>query len=129
MAFDADFGGIDDCDLDVLVQGAAQIAEAVGRRITTRPGTVFYDPKYLCVDLVAWQSRGLTDADLWRLRTDLERCIAQEERLASFTVDCAWYPRGQELRVTVGGETVDGETFTLTATVDGEGVQLAVALA
>jgi hypothetical protein len=58
----------------------------------------------------------------------MERAIAQEQRLASFAVDVAWYAAGMELRVKVAGTTVDGDTFELVATVDGEGVRLAIAL-
>jgi hypothetical protein len=128
MSFAADFAGVDDLDIDAEVTGAAAVAEAVGRRITTKPGDVFYDPAYVCTDLGAWQSRAVTDADLYRLRVDLERCVRAERRVADFTCDVAFYAESFELRVVIDGVTVDGEAFNLTATVlPDEGVQLAIA--
>ena len=126
MAFDTDFAGIDDLLFDETVSGAAAVAEAFGRRITTR--SLWYDPGYVCTDLTAYQSKALVDADLWRIRTDIERCAQAEPRIDTAVVTVNWYAVGFELRVSVEGLTVDGETFTLTATVDGEGVQLAVAV-
>lgn len=126
MAFE-DFADIADFDLDVVLSGGAAVAAAFGRRITTPPGDLFYDPSYVCIDLHAWQNRALTSADVWRLRVDLERCRDAERRIASATCDVAYFAEGFELRVSVNGVTVDGEAFTLAATVDGEGVQLAVA--
>lgn len=126
MAFDDDFSGIDDLNLDEGVSGAGAIAEAFGRRLTTR--ALWYDPKYTCLDLTAWQSKALTDADLWRLRVDIERCAQAETRIDRAVVDVAWYAAGMELRVTVEGVTVDGDTFTLAITVDDEGVQFAVSV-
>jgi hypothetical protein len=123
-----DFSGMTDLSLDEVVTGAGAVAEAVGRRITTPPGGLFYDSGYNSLDLGSWQSKALTDADVWRLKADMERAIAQEQRLASFAVDVAWYAAGMELRVKVAGTTVDGDTFELVATVDGEGVRLAIAL-
>lgn len=126
MAFD-DIAGIEDLDIDEVVRGAAAIAEAFGRRITTPSGGLDYDPAYVSTDLGAWQSRALSSSDVYRLRVDLERCRDAERRIASATIDVAYFEAGMELRVTVNGVTVDGDTFELSATVDGEGVQLAVA--
>lgn len=123
-----DLAGLGDLNIDEVVSGAAAVAEAVGRRITTPSGGLFYDPLYLSLDLHSYESKALTDADVWRLKADMERAIAQEQRLASFAVDVAWYAAGMELRVKVAGTTVDGDTFELVATVDGEGVRLAIAL-
>jgi hypothetical protein len=126
MAFDTDFAGIDDLLFDESVSGAAAVAEAFGRRITTR--SLWYDPTYVCTDLTSYQSKALLDADLWRIRTDIERCAQAEPRIARAVVTVNWYPTGLELRASIEGLTVDGETFTLTATVDSEGVRLAVAV-
>lgn len=121
-----DIAGLDDVDIDEVVSGGAAIAEAFGRRLTTR--ALWYDPSYVCLDLHAYQSRTMTDVDVWRLKVDIERCRQAETRIADATVDVAWYAAGMELRAKVTGTTVDGDTFELVATVDGEGVRLAVAL-
>ena len=125
MAFE-DFAGLDDLNLDDTVSGGAAIAEAFGRRLTTR--SLWYDPSYVCLDLHAYQSRTMTDVDVWRLKVDIERCRQAETRIADATVDVAWYAAGMELHVKVAGTTVDGDTFELVATVDCEGVRLAIAL-
>lgn len=121
-----DIAGLGDLDIDEVVSGGAAIAEAFGRRLTTR--SLWYDPSYVCLDLHAYQSRTMTDADVWRLKVDIERCRQAETRIADAIVDVAWYAAGMELRVKVTGTTVDGDTFELVATVDGEGVRLAVAV-
>lgn len=119
-----DIAGLDDLNIDEVVSGGAAIAEAFGRRLTTR--ALWYDPSYVCLDLHAYQSRTMTDADVWRLKVDIERCRQAETRIADATVDVAWYPAGQELRVKVDGTTVDGDAFELVATVDNEGVRMAI---
>lgn len=126
MTTTVDFAGVDDLDLDTEVTGAAAISEAVARRITTRPGDVFYDPTYVSMDLGAWQSRAMTAADLWRLRVDLERCVRAEPRVRSFSADADWYPAGNELRVHIAGVTDEG-AFDLVVSVDNEGVRHAIA--
>lgn len=123
-----DLAGLGDLNIDEVVSGAAAVAEAVGRRITTPSGGLFYDPLYLSLDLHSYESKTMTGADVWRLRADIERVLAQEQRLASYAVEVRWYAAGMELRVSIEGLTVDGETFTLTVTVDSERVQLAVAV-
>lgn len=128
MTITTDFAGVDDLDIDVEVSDAAAVAEAVARRITTPEGGVFYDPRYKSTDLTAWLSRVVTFVGLFDLRTTLSDCIAEESRVADFTVDVAFYAESSELRVTIEGVTVDGGTFELTATVlPDEGVQLAIA--
>lgn len=119
-----DIAGLDDLNIDEVVSGGAAIAEAFGRRITTRE--LPYDPTYVCIDLHAYQSRTMTDADVWRLKVDIERCRQAETRIGSAVIDVAWYPAGQEIRVKVGGVTVDGDAFELVATVDNEGVRMAL---
>lgn len=126
MAIEADIAGIDDFLLDEVVTGAAAVAEAVARRITTT--TLWYDPAYKCMDLSGYQSRAMTDVDLWRLKVDLERCIGDEQRLDEFVVDVAFSAESFTLRVRIDGVTVDGDTFSLVATVDpDEGVRFAIA--
>lgn len=121
-----DIAGIDDIDLDQVVTGPAAVAEAFGRRITTQPGDVFYDPAYVCTDLGAWQSRTIAPGDLYQLRADIERCAEAEKRITAYVVDVTYYAAGLELRVKVSAQTVKGP-FELTATVDpDEGVKLAI---
>lgn len=124
---DNDFGDIDDCDPDVILTGAQVVAAAAGRRITTPPGGLHYDPGYLSIDLESYQSRALTPREVFELRVAVERCVTADPRVAEATVDAVYYAAGMELRVTVDGTTVDGAAFELAATVDGEGVALAVA--
>ena len=119
-----DIAGLDDLNIDEVVSGGAAIAEAFGRRITTRE--LPYDPTYVCIDLHTYESRTMTDADVWKLKVAIERCRQAETRIADATVDVAWYPAGQELRVKVDGTTVDGDAFELVATVDNEGVRMAI---
>ena len=123
MAFE-DIAGLEDLDIDEVVRGGAAIAEAFGRRITTRE--LWYDLTYVCIDLHAYQSRVMDDAELWRLKVAIERCRQAETRIADATIDVAWYALGMELRVKVDGTTVDGDTFELVATVDNEGVRMAL---
>jgi hypothetical protein len=121
-----DFAGAEDVSIDETVTGAAAIGEAVGRRVTTKE--LWYDPGYACLDLGEWQSRAMTNADVYRLRVDVERCVRAERRVQTFTVDVAFYALGMELRVRIDGVTVDGDAFVVTATVTpDEGVVLAVA--
>lgn len=127
MAIEPDFAGIDDFDFDEVLTGAAVVAAAAGRRVTTRPGDLFYDARYLCLDLGAYQSATLTDDEVWRLRIDVERVVRDDQRVAEVDVEVAWYPIGATLKVTIDGVTVDGDIFQTAVTVDGEGVQLAIA--
>jgi hypothetical protein len=122
-----DFAGMDDLNIDELVSDGAAVAEAVGRRIDTPAGGLFYDPAYVSLDLESYQSRALSDLDLYHLRVNLERCVRAETRVATFTVDLAWHPESFTLRVTIAGVTVSGAAFELVETVDSEGVKLAVA--
>lgn len=127
MAIDPDLGDIDDFDPDVILTGAQVVAAALGRRVTTPPGGLHYDPGYVCVDLESYQSRALTARDLDELRAQLERCVRAETRADPdlTTVDVAWYAAGGILEVTIQGETVDGAAFELSATVaPDEGVVL-----
>lgn len=130
IANDNDFGDIDDFDLDVVLTGAQVVAAALGRRITTPPGGLHYDPAYVCVDLEAWLNRALTDADLDALRGQIERCVRAEARVDAdrTTVDVDFYPGGYLLQVTIQGFTVADAAFELVATGDpDEGVKLALA--
>lgn len=132
VANDNDFGDIDDFDPDVILTGAQVVAAALGRRITTPPGGLHYDPAYVCVDLEAWLNRALTDADLDALRAQVERCVRAETRADPdiTTVDVDFYAAGGVLQVVVQGVTVDGASFELTATADpDEGIKLALSAA
>lgn len=132
VANDNDFGDIDDFDPDVILTGAQVVAAALGRRVTTPPGGLFYDPAYVCVDLESYLNRALSDADLDALRAQIERCVRAETRADPdrTVVDVDWYPDGGQLQVTIQGETVDGQAFELVATAEpDEGVQLALSAA
>ena len=98
-------------DLDpdfVSIEGAAAVAQALGHRLSTPSGGLFYDPEYESLDLREWLSAGLDDAEVWQLRARIERALRQDERVYDVELDVDFNVNARTLTVTAEGTSAAG---------------------
>lgn len=101
------FGGDLDVDLREVTDTAA-VAQAVAHRLSTPEGSLFYDAAYDSIDLRAYLSAAMDEAEAYRLRAKIERCARAEERVDDADVDVEFNPVARTLTVTVEGTTAAG---------------------
>lgn len=103
-----------------VVSGAALLAEAAYRRITTPRGRLLDDPSY-GLDVRAFMHRGMTPKEIARIPGIIEAEVAKDERVAA--VSCAASFVDGRLRLSIGGRGARGP-FALVVATDGVTVEL-----
>jgi phage baseplate assembly protein W len=79
--FGTDLHCADDLDPTMPeVTGRVALVQAILRRLSTPPGSLFYDPDY-GIDVREYVGEGLDAADLFYVQTEIERECLKDERV------------------------------------------------
>lgn len=98
-------------DLDPLfglVSGPGAVAQALGMRLQTPEGGLFYDPTYESIDLREYLSADIDDAELYRLRAKIERALRADERVDDLDLDVEFNTTAETLTVSATGYGAEG---------------------
>jgi hypothetical protein len=106
-------------DLDptfAVITGSQVLAEALFRRLTQPRGGLLSDPNY-GIDVRDTLNGAYSEADIARLKSDIERECEKDERVVTAQSDVAFVAITGELRITVSVGTAQGP-FTLVLAVN-----------
>lgn len=102
-------GGPPDLDLSLRVQGGNRVlAEDLARRLQTEPGSLFWAPEEVTVDVREWIGRDLGDRARFELVSKVRAAALADERVLTVAVTGTADVAARTLRLVLEGEGAAG---------------------